>query len=249
MAVTFTLEFGPEVGTRAQLDEVRRLIGTSTDDTMPAGMLAHLESETPRGFRIVDVWESEDDFARFYAEALEAAFDAAGFRPLDGPPEPELVLNLMLRQRAPSYEATVRALNGAFTSGDVDVLDRYLHADFVDHEETPGFGTDREGAKAFARALSAAFEDLTMEIVDVTSSPGRVACLQRISGRHVGDFMGIPATGRPVDIESLDYFAVDADGLVTDHWGQYDQMAMLTQLGVPAQAAAPAEEQARETRT
>jgi steroid delta-isomerase-like uncharacterized protein len=249
MAVTFTIELGSDVGSRAQLDEVRRLLEMDTDEAMPPGMLAHLESETADGYRIVDVWESESDFARFLSGPLGRAFDQAGFRPLEQAPQTEQVISLLLRQRVASYEATVRELNDAFARGDVDVIDRHLHPDFVDHQEMPGFTPDREGAKQFARAMSEAFEDLTMEVLDVTSAPGRAACLQRIRGRHVGDFLGVPATGRAVDVEAIDYFAVDADGRVREHWGQFDQVAFLAQLGVPAQATAPAAEQASETRT
>jgi hypothetical protein len=99
MAVTFTIEMEKDAGTIAQLDEVRRLVGAAGDDTMPAGMLAHLESETATGIRIVDVWETEEDFGRFFEGALGAAFEQAGVHPLEGPPAVERVHNLMLRQR------------------------------------------------------------------------------------------------------------------------------------------------------
>ena len=99
MAVTFTIEMEKDAGTIAQLDEVRRLVGAAGDDTMPAGMLAHLESETATGIRIVDVWETEEDFGRFFETALGAAFEQAGVHPMEGPPTVERVHNLLLRQR------------------------------------------------------------------------------------------------------------------------------------------------------
>ena len=99
MAVTFTIELTKDQGTKEQLDEVRRLVGATGDDTMPTGMLAHLESETATGYRIVDVWETEDHIGRFFDDALGAAFDRAGVHPIEGPPNIEPVINLMLRQR------------------------------------------------------------------------------------------------------------------------------------------------------
>jgi hypothetical protein len=99
MAVTFTIEMDKDAGTRAHLDEVRRLVGANGDDSMPPGMLAHLESETATGIRIVDVWETVDDFARFYDTALGAAFTEVGVQPIQGPPTVEPVINLLLRQR------------------------------------------------------------------------------------------------------------------------------------------------------
>lgn len=99
MAVTFTIEVGRDSATKAQLDEVRRIVGATGDDAMPAGMLAHLESETPTGYRIVDVWETEEDFGRFFDDKLGAAFERANLHLIEGPPNIETVHNLLLRQR------------------------------------------------------------------------------------------------------------------------------------------------------
>jgi predicted ester cyclase len=47
--------------------------------------------------------------------------------------------------------------------------------------------------------------------------------------------MGMPATGNSVDIQIIDIMRFGDDGLVHEHWGVADQMAMMTQLGaVPA---------------
>jgi hypothetical protein len=52
-------------------ESVRRLTdGTKTRLESPAdwpveGLLAHVAGEGPRGFRVVDVWESEEAFGRF----------------------------------------------------------------------------------------------------------------------------------------------------------------------------------------
>jgi Predicted ester cyclase len=47
--------------------------------------------------------------------------------------------------------------------------------------------------------------------------------------------MGMPATGKSVDVQLIDIFAFGDDGLVREHWGVIDLMAMMQQLGfVPA---------------
>lgn len=58
----------------------------------PPGLIAHVSGPTPEGWRIIDIWQSEDAFRRFQSERLvraaglaaqEEGFDpgkAAGFR-------------------------------------------------------------------------------------------------------------------------------------------------------------------------
>jgi predicted ester cyclase len=60
-----------------------------------------------------------------------------------------------------------------------------------------------------------------------------------LRGTHKGELMGIPPTGKTVDIEVIDILAVK-DGKITDHWNLVDQLGLLKQLG-----ALPGEEAAR----
>jgi hypothetical protein len=41
------------------------------------GLVAHVSGPTPDGWRIIDVWESEEDFQRFQQERLHPALRAA----------------------------------------------------------------------------------------------------------------------------------------------------------------------------
>lgn len=50
----------------------------------PSGLIMHLAGPTDEGFRIIDVWDSEQAFERFKAERLQPALAALG-----GPSRPE----------------------------------------------------------------------------------------------------------------------------------------------------------------
>ena len=52
-----------------------------------------------------------------------------------------------------------------------------------------------------------------------------------VRGTHQGEFMGIPATGKSIEIQAVDFIQF-AGGIATAHWGVTDMAAMLTQLGV-----------------
>ena len=49
--------------------------------------------------------------------------------------------------------------------------------------------------------------------------------------------MGMPATGQSFDVQLIDIMRFNDDGLVGEHWGVVDMLAMMQQLGViPAPA-------------
>lgn len=50
-------------------------ISDKIGDEIPKGLIVHLAFETKTGMRIVDLWESEEDFDRFGEQRLHAALE------------------------------------------------------------------------------------------------------------------------------------------------------------------------------
>ena len=133
------------------------------------------------------------------------------------------------------HAATARRLYDRINAGDIDGFARNLADDFVEHEETPGLAPTKDGVQAFFRMQLAGFPDLRMEVEDVVADGARVVARVRFTGTHRGEFMGMPATGKSVDVQLIDMFRFGDDGLVREHWGVMDALAMMQQLGaVPA---------------
>ncbi len=82
------------------------------------------------------------------------------------------------------------------------------------------------------------FPDMRVSIHDPVAEGDMVAWRGVIEATHLGDFMGIPATGRRVTIEEY-HIERMRDGLMAEHWGLFDKLALLQQLGAvpPAPAA------------
>jgi predicted ester cyclase len=60
----------------------------------------------------------------------------------------------------------------------------------------------------------------------------------RFIGTHTGDFMGVPATGKPVTISFMNFDRF-ADGKLAEHRAQADMLGLMQQLGaIPATASA-----------
>jgi steroid delta-isomerase-like uncharacterized protein len=115
-------------------------------------------------------------------------------------------------------------------AGNLNLIDELLADDFVEHEEFPGIPPTREGVKQFFALLKTAFPDGTMTAEDLIAEGDRVAARAKFRGTHQGEFMGVPATGRPVDVQLVDIVQF-RDGRGTAHWGVFDAMTMMQQLG------------------
>jgi steroid delta-isomerase-like uncharacterized protein len=130
------------------------------------------------------------------------------------------------------HAATIRSMYGMLSTGDIDGFGAMLGDDFVEHEETPGLAPTKDGVLQFFRMYRAAFPDLRLEPEDVLASGDKAVARVRATGTHQGEFMGMPATGKSVDVQLIDIIRFDDDGLAREHWGVVDLMAMMQQLGV-----------------
>jgi steroid delta-isomerase-like uncharacterized protein len=89
---------------------------------------------------------------------------------------------------------------------------------------------DAEGHGHFGRAFYAAFPDLCHRIDEVVVAEPQVAVRFTLRGTQTGAFLGVPATGRPVEVVASAFLTV-ADGRVTHLRAQFDQLGLLRQLG------------------
>jgi steroid delta-isomerase-like uncharacterized protein len=129
------------------------------------------------------------------------------------------------------HAATVRRMYELLSAGDIDGFGDLIADDFVEHDEVPGFEPSKEGVKQFFHMYRAAFPDLRMEPLDVLPSGDKVVARVRGTGTNDGDFMGMPASGKSVDVELIDIIRFGDDGLAHEHWGVFDALKMMQQLG------------------
>ena len=137
------------------------------------------------------------------------------------------------------HSATQRRLYDLLNAGDIEGFGALLAAGFVEHEVTPGLAPTKDGVLEFFRMYRAAFPNLRMDPEDVLASGDKVVARVRATGTHEGEFMGMPGSGKSIEVQLVDIMRFDEDGLVAEHWGVVDTLAMMQQLGV-APAGAPA---------
>jgi steroid delta-isomerase-like uncharacterized protein len=138
-------------------------------------------------------------------------------------------------------KALVRRAADAQDQGDDDRFIALLGPNYRVHFPGQPAPLDREGHAQLVRAFRAAFPDGEHEIVDQIAEGDTVATRGVWRGTHLGEFQGLPASGRRVAITWIMFARVAGQQLV-EVWLQADFLGLMQQIGAvpaPGPAAAP----------
>ena len=130
--------------------------------------------------------------------------------------------------------AAIKTLYRAFNTVKPDLLDGVLAEDWRDVSMAPGQQPGREGFKPVIATFRAAFADVVFAPEDMVIADGRAAVRLTLSGRHVGEWMGVPASGRTfrIDMHEMHHFS---GGRITDTWHLEDWDGWRQQVGAAGQ--------------
>jgi steroid delta-isomerase-like uncharacterized protein len=111
-----------------------------------------------------------------------------------------------------------------------DLEDRFLAEDYINHEAL--FSAEgRQANQQFWAAFFNGLPDVKVTMEDLVISGDRVVGRFTYRGTHTGDLAGIPATGKPVEMRSIDIWRVQ-NGMFAEHWDEINAMQMFQQIGV-----------------
>lgn len=119
----------------------------------------------------------------------------------------------------------------AINAHDLSMIDHLIDSSFVEHEEIPGGGTDWAAVKAFFGMMWVGMPDMHLDVQRMAVDEDRIWMYGRVRGTNTGEMMGMPATGKNVDIEIVDILRFK-EGKLVEHWGVTDNLGMMQQLGV-----------------
>lgn len=85
--------------------------------------------------------------------------------------------------------------------------------------------------KQYTAMLEVAFPAHEIVASDVIAEDDKVVVRATFRGQHIGDFMGIPPTGRQVNVSGIVVYRILA-GKIVEHWMQSDTLRLLQQLDV-----------------
>ena len=122
-----------------------------------------------------------------------------------------------------------RFVDEIFVRGRKESVDELLADDFTPHT-WPSTGDGKADLGNTIDRLSTVLDDVSFTIEDVIAEGDLVVVRVTASATQVGEFMGMPPSGKRYTIGEIHIFRI-RDGLVTEHWHHFDQMGMMRQLG------------------
>jgi steroid delta-isomerase-like uncharacterized protein len=140
-------------------------------------------------------------------------------------------------------KAVVRRLMDALNdrvwpTGDLTAADPFISPSYMYHDPANPL-TGREGFRRLVDLYRTAFPDTRFTIEDQIAEGDRVLTRMTARGTHTGPLMGIPASGRPIEVSVLSLMRV-VGGQVVEEWERFDTAHLLAQIGaLPAPGSAP----------
>ncbi|MEV6207758.1 ester cyclase [Kitasatospora sp. NPDC051914] len=145
--------------------------------------------------------------------------------------EPPTFTDLDIVRDEQLNKAAVQQLMQRMSAGDLTVFDELVATDYHDHDiadENDLMGRDavRDKCAEYLEAFDFAFT------IDRQLAEGDcVTTMWSFSGMHKGDFMGLPATHKRVELTGSTTFRFK-DGMICEGWWHWDNMSMMRQLGL-----------------
>ncbi|MBE7551891.1 MAG: ester cyclase [Anaerolineales bacterium] len=120
-----------------------------------------------------------------------------------------------------------RYIEEVWNNQNLDTLDEFLAANYVDHS-LPSQFSGREGVKQWVKALSASFDEQTI-IEDQVTEGDRSIIRLTMRLTHHGEWRGIPATGKQVEIKGYRAYRLEGNK-IAEHWALIDGDSLERQL-------------------
>lgn len=112
--------------------------------------------------------------------------------------------------------------------GNFAMLDKLAAPNFVDHNPAPGQAPGAEGIKQFFTAMRAAVTGLRVSVEHVIAEGDKVAAHVSMRGKHTGELMGIPPSGKEVVMRVSDIVRIE-NGKAVERWGVEDMSGFVSQ--------------------
>jgi len=114
-------------------------------------------------------------------------------------------------------------------NGKIEIFDEICSPDFVKHSIEPGKTYGIEGSKQSVLMLRKAFPDIKYTIEDMFGEDDKLVARWSATATHLGDFMGIPPTGKQVSFSGIEIIRM-LNGKAVEEWEELNIAGLMQQL-------------------
>ena len=126
---------------------------------------------------------------------------------------------------------TARLFYAFWDTGNAEYASASVDNDFRDNTLPAGRPQGPKGLLYASQAFRTAVPDLHCTIEDLLVNGDKVTARLLFTGTHKGEFMGHPATGKPVKFLAIDILRI-RNGKIIEDWHLEDNLTLFEQLGV-----------------
>lgn len=134
----------------------------------------------------------------------------------------------------------VRRSIESLNTGDVSKVSEFIHPNYFNHESQASSERAKlRGPEEFidtVKKLRAAFDDLRYTEQESIASNDMVVLIMMVTGKHTGDFFGIPPKGNLFSYQAAHISRI-ADDKIVEHKAIRDDLRFMMQLGVIGSAS------------
>ncbi|TDP94973.1 ester cyclase [Labedaea rhizosphaerae] len=128
-----------------------------------------------------------------------------------------------------------KRLHDAINTNDHDLImktiEEVMRPDVVISTPLPIKATGVDAFKEVFTVLGKAFPDLHIAVEDEIREGDKVACRTKVTGTHLGEYLGVAPTGKTITYNEIFIFRL-VDERIAQTWGVVDFAAQLRQLGL-----------------
>jgi len=122
-----------------------------------------------------------------------------------------------------------------WNKANLNIVDELCATNFTFSYAPSGISNDLEGYKQTGIIFTSGISDVEATLEDVVAEGDKVAVRYKVSCKHTGEFMGVPPTGKQLEIVGFSIFRIEGNKIV-EEWGEMDMMGLMQQIGANPQA-------------
>jgi steroid delta-isomerase-like uncharacterized protein len=125
-----------------------------------------------------------------------------------------------------------RFYNEVMNSHNLADVKSFVTTDFLDHNPSPGHsGKGLDDLTVQLNEMLTALPDFHMTVDLIVAEEDTVVSYLTMTGTNTGPFGNMPASNKPVKFNGIDIVRIK-DGKAIERWGVFDNLSMITQMGM-----------------